>query len=490
MLAAVLLLGVFYHASWPVDACAADDMTPKCTKEGVLGGVYDDRFEVKEQYINGFVSGVAKQISSILVGLSHDMFTAVANGLAPAIQKLASLYIMIYGILFMFGAVPVTLWEFLTRALKVAIVMSLVTGSSEIFNLMYKIFECGTDEITNVVIGVMTGGNFGATSGCEDMAAGGGASPLAAVDELAAQVFSSKMIVTVLAVFTAGVHGVIIGMMLLLSIRSILMSILNAMWVYLMAKVVRALLFGVAPLFIACIFFKHTKHMFDGWINQLINSSLQPIFLFAFFTFFVGIMTDGVRAILSVPVCMTPLPNTAYGAPFDPTGWRHAVNKNPDDPDGEYEIYEGLWGNKGAKIPGVEPDKQPEFPIDPLTVILIFVIAELAFRFNSIVLAAASGIAHSSLNFSQMKGVFSTDGLPAALQGGWTGGGKKNTEPDAPNNVGRRGDTGGSVGGSGSAPGGGVGGSRAQGSSPRTTPSQEAAKGMSDLSGRRPTPGG
>src|SRR6185436_2324103 len=95
-----------------------------------------------------------------------------------------------------------------------------------------------------------------------------------------------KMAVTLMAIFGTFPYGPIIGLILLMALGSFLKALMNALWVYLMSLVMKTLLFALAPIFIPCILFTRTRHLFDGWLNQIVNATLQPILLFAFFAFF------------------------------------------------------------------------------------------------------------------------------------------------------------------------------------------------------------
>jgi len=342
----------------------------------------DPTFDIPD---TGMISKVASGISDAMNGLADFTFTKIASGMGGiggSIYMMGMIYIIIYGILFMIGGVSVTVWEFTVRVVKLGVVFTLIGNPQDVFNIMNDVFEDGTNDIINTVIKTMTGEKVD-TSG----------PPLYAADDLASKIISAKMIVTLIAAFTTGPYGPLLGGLLLLAVKELIQAILSAAWVYLMAMVVRALLYGVAPIFIPCLLFTRTRPLFDGWLNQLVNASLQPIMLFAFFSFFVAITTDMVNVMLQIPVCWSPMEGTARGTPLLVFGWRFTVQG-----DTGYELYSGSWGLGGVG--------GQMFPIPVMTILLFFVLAELSGRFNHIVLGVAGGIAGASTSFSEIRSMF------------------------------------------------------------------------------------
>ncbi len=354
------------------------------------------------------ISDVATNITSILNGLSKQMFTGVATGISSTVSKMVQLYILIYGLLFMFGSLPITVYEFVRRLVKASIVaMLLGTQSTELYTWLANVFDSGSDEIINVVISAMFDGK---------VSGGGAAGPLAAMDTMVSTIISPRTIVTISAIAMTGFHGFFIFLIIGSSLKSIAEAILNAMWVYLMAKVVRTLLLGLAPLFIACALYDQTRSYFQGWMNQLVNTALQPIFLFAFFAFFVTILDSVINKIIDgAPVCITQLSDAGKGSPSDAKAWRFKVQR-----DGKWEEYKYMWGPEGPlKDPSKPDDKPPPFPIDIFSVAVFYILAELASRMNSIAVALANGVSQTSTNFAAMSGVMGNS--PPSGKGGGGG---------------------------------------------------------------------
>lgn len=336
----------------------------------------------------GVITSLSNEITTTLRSLSSRMFTGIAQGLSQSglIKNLCMLYILIYGVLFMFGAAQMSLYDFIVRMAKVYAVLAITYNGAFLYSLMYRIFETGTEELIDAVVASMYGGT------------GGGA--LGAMDNLLNITFSPKMMVIIAAIATTGTYGPILFIIISTSINSIISSILNAMWVYLMAKVVRCLLFGVAPIFIACVLFQKTRDLFNGWLNQLVNSCLQPVLLFAFFAFFIHVMVDVINVIAGpkVNVCRVTASDIATASYVDTKWWRFKVDIN-----GQSVPYEYAWGPDGPlKIGNNQP---PPFPIDVYTIAVLFILAELGSRLNGIVMSIASGISNASAQFGSLGSI-------------------------------------------------------------------------------------
>lgn len=110
--------------------------------------------------------------------------------------------------------------------------------------------------------------------------------PFCIVDYTFSQFWNFKMIKVLLACIFSGFSGWIYGLILAWAMIGYLFAMVSAMWVFLIAFIARSLLYAIAPLFIGFALFKQTRSLFDGWVQQLFNFTLQPMFLFAFLGIF------------------------------------------------------------------------------------------------------------------------------------------------------------------------------------------------------------
>ncbi|NBX03715.1 MAG: type IV secretion system protein [Alphaproteobacteria bacterium] len=315
------------------------------------------------------ISTVTSDVLNVISSASENMFGSVSRNVSDIMQKVIALYILIYGLLFMFGAAQASVYDFSVRLAKVSVVGMTLNGGNEIYKLLDDFFNKGTNEILNKIGCAMTG------SGCGSQ---GASLPLASMDDLVSTIVSGKMVVTLLTIATTGVYGPLVFLVLLMSLKSLGEALLSALWVFLMSAVVRAILIAVAPIFIPCILFSRTRDMFQGWLNQLVNASLQPIFLMAFFAFFLGLVGTIVNGLLERPICLTPMVDVANGSLLKDYWWRFTKNG---------QQYMGDWGTS-----------DPPFSI--FNIFLLFILVELVGRFNNIVVSLANSISAATTNMS------------------------------------------------------------------------------------------
>ena len=385
-LVAVCLLGA------TATPARADDKPKIALPEGTCTN--DPQFNIKQ---NQIISTIANQIAQLAAdstsNISGNMFSGAggADGIGGSIEKMCELYIFFYGILFMFGVVQASIYEFISRLAKVAIVASLAGGGGQLNDLMQNFFEQGTYDMI--------------------IAVSGGSLPLDRVDSLVDAIVSPKMIVTVATIATTGFYGPFLFLIILASLQSLTGAILNAVWIFLMSQVVRGILYGVAPIFIACALFQRTRDFYQGWLNQLVNACLQPIFLFTFFSFFINLIGHVLENLMGTPICLTQMPETARGASINAFWWRFTVNN---------EQFDGPWG------------ESTNFPVDIFQIFIFFVLAELVSRFSEIVVAAAKGISGASTNMARSALLSSWVLANSGIGGGEASGkGKIDVKPDA-----------------------------------------------------------
>ncbi len=337
----------------------------------------------------GIVSRIVENIKNVLDTLTESIYSTVAgdSGFRQMAGAAVTLYIAIYGTLFMFAMVQVTLFDFAVRMIKVGIIVALVSPSSWGFfnDNVVHFFNDGTDSLISELSQIAVAGISEPVNP--------GDPPFVVLDEAIAKAMSAKMAVTLLATFFTGPYGLLFGLLLLMAVGSFMRALLTAAWVYLMSLVVKTLLFGIAPIFILCLLFNRTRHLFQGWLNQVINASLQPVLLFAFFAFFCRLIEASVDKILDVHVCWTESMEAVRGTPFYTHYWRFTYENEP---------YGGMWTWTGTDNAG-----SPAFPIDIINVLIFLILAELASRFNNVVLMIARDLANSTTSLADFRGALS-----------------------------------------------------------------------------------
>ena len=335
----------------------------------------------------GLISTIIVEIQNILGVVSSALFTEILgdSGFRKAAQALTTLYIAFYGIMFAFGMVQITLFDFCIRMIKVGIVVLLLSPDAWYFfnDIVVKFFNAGTDSWINQVSSAVLNQPLPAN-----------APPFYVIDKALTKAVSAKMAVTLMAMFFTPPYGPIFGLLLALGLGTFVKAILTAAWVYLMSLILKALLFGIAPIFLSFLLFVRTRYLFDGWLNQLVNATLQPILLFTFLSFFVVLIDVAIDNIFITPVCWTEWAESLRGSPFSVHYWRFTQCVG-----GACEPYGGAWS-----FDGPQTGSGPIFPIDILGILVLVMLADLCSRFNSIVTLIASDLASAATNLADMQG--------------------------------------------------------------------------------------
>lgn len=389
------------HTAW-----AADD------EEDVLPNIphatctTDPQFRESTIASYGLITRLVNDVKTTLGTIQAQKYSQIATvgTYIDTLRAAAVLYICLYGMLFTFGIVQTTIYDFTTRIIKLGIIIMLFSGDSwSLFNDTFvKFFNDGTDEWIGTVSAAVIGGST--PSG----------QPFSLIDQALSNIISTKTAVNLMAMFFTPPYGPIIGILLALGFSTFIKAILQAAWVYLMSLIVKCLLFGLAPIFLACILFQSTFYLFTGWLNQIINASLQPIMLFTFLAFFVEMVKSASANLMETPVCWTEWGDSLRGSPFSVHYWRYALCEG-----GECHPYSGKWGFNGP-----EEGSGPVFPIPIFNVLVIVLISDLCARFNSIVTTIASELAGASMNLAYMSGPADNWFKTGGQKGDGSGGGR------------------------------------------------------------------
>lgn len=298
-------------------------------------------------------SGVLNTVTNIIKGLLNQASEKLVNATADdpkfksAVLAAMVLYISIYGAMVVLGLVNIALGDALVRIAKVGVVAMLV--SSATIRTFFDIFRCFFIEgTTYLVAGVSKIGVEAVLSFSQGVAAqvnlppqtAGGinicgpagsstTSPLAIMEVLLQQVFSSHMFLILITLLLSKIYGFILMIFLLVALFGFVLSLLGAVTIYLTSLIAQYLLLSLLPFFMAFLLFDRTKYLFQGWLNQLITYSLVPIFLFAYISLFVVVIEAALAQVLDVKICWDKWINIAWV--FDIYKW-HFWDYTTDQP--------------------------------------------------------------------------------------------------------------------------------------------------------------
>lgn len=389
MIICVISVLLIPHASY-----AAGEVTDTAVCTVNQAGFDTEDFQiVANNIVSTIVGKIAEKLSEISMKLYENLI--LDGQYLVIIGWVLVLYITLYGILFTTGMVPISLNDFVIRLIKIGIIVWLIQPTSWKFfsDTVVTFFNRETNDIINYLTGtgVAAGSNLPIIGNTINSATTG-ATAFVTIDGALNKIISSKMFVTLMGSALTSVYGMFMSGLMLASILLFIRSLMTAMWVYIMSLVIKSLLFGLAPIFIPTILFHRTRHLFDNWLNQLLNASLQPILLFVFYVFFIKLMEGSLDNILQHPLCWTKFPEGFRGSAFDFYFWRFAEDRGPEGfiPDQrEWKLTDG-------------------FPIPFIAILSFIMIAELANRFNNVVIQIAMQISQASVSLTSEGGPVSS----------------------------------------------------------------------------------
>lgn len=232
-------------------------------------------------------NGAVKPIKDQFHKLTANFYTKFAKN--SSFQRSArialTLYVIIFGIMFLIGAVQITAQEVINRVFKIIIIVTLLGENSwEFFNgYLFNVFTEGTDYLFSNVVGLTSSKNniFGFIDPIFDKYTNGRIWGLLFIELL--QIHNGLTFVAVMTIYS-----------LILYFRAVLEVIIG----YVIAFVGLSVMIGLAPFFIIMILFEQTKSLFDNWLSTLFNYMLQPTILLIFFLLIDQILTEQLLKIV------------------------------------------------------------------------------------------------------------------------------------------------------------------------------------------------
>lgn len=188
------------------------------------------------------------------------------------IRGLLTLYITVFGLMYLAGMTEITTQDLVVRVIKIAIVAGLMNGGTYDFFNQY-VFDLAIG-FSDQIISNLAGYNL--------YSEGGAVNPLMFASPLMTKIlFSKTTFAQILALLSFGISGVFFFLMVVMAIIMIVCSILRSFFVYIMAFVAIAFLLSLAPLFLTFMLFEKTYPLFENWTRAIFRFMIEPIILFA-----------------------------------------------------------------------------------------------------------------------------------------------------------------------------------------------------------------
>ncbi len=357
---------------------------------------------------DGIMSDIYKFIVQTVNDATQKLFVSFTNSTEyqNALMGAMSLMVVLYGVGFTMGIVQPNFQQVLVRLIKMGILFTLISPTGwEFFNdNVVRFFQDGTDDLIRGVQAIGTG-----------IPVPQGATPFYALDRLAEFIIQPDTIIGIMGSVLEGPFGLTMGALMLIAMIGFIQLVLKCLQVYAVTFVARALILGLAPIFFVFLLFDKTKMMFMGWLNAIVNLSLQPILLFTFLSFFLVLIESASRDMLGTELCWQEYKNVE-GSPNKLAMWRHI--------DGNTKVASTEMTWKGSMECLLSPNSSganakpcPEFPINIVDILSFLILIYLAQRFTSVVERISSEISNAFV-------ALDTQGkLSQMLEGNKSGGG-------------------------------------------------------------------
>lgn len=239
--------------------------------------------------VMGWITGTMRTIlTDTVAGIYNNI---AGNDSFVRVIKLAMiLAIAFFGIGLLVGIVDTSPWTALMLMLKVTLVWLFITEYNKLFEpYVMDFFENLITGISEAMVRVFTTGGTAPTE----------VSSMDGLDDLLSTFFNWNFLKVIMALLVSGMSGIFYAFLLAGLMLIFLMAAVEVLKVLALSMIARFLLYALGPIFIAFALFGQTRSIFDGWVEQLINFTLQPIFIFTFLGLFTVIMQGFLGAVFS-----------------------------------------------------------------------------------------------------------------------------------------------------------------------------------------------
>ncbi|KJV68980.1 TrbL/VirB6 family protein [Candidatus Neoehrlichia procyonis] len=204
------------------------------------------------------------------------------------VNALLTLYLLISVLFFIVGFSRLSLFDILVSVVKISIVIYVLRPNSWVFfkDHLFDLFINAPLELIRIMTGNQ-GGSF------------------EFLDSLLYRFSFSQTWMQILSLLFAGPVGWLSLFLVLWGLVTLIWCILISVITYLISIVAIGLLLCIAPFFIICILFRRTKAIFDAWIKALLQTSMQPIIIFASLALLVQAIHNIIYGMLNFQVCDT-----------------------------------------------------------------------------------------------------------------------------------------------------------------------------------------
>jgi type IV secretion system protein VirB6 len=279
------------------------------------------------------------------VGAVGVVFSGFIKQAARVIKILLVLYLVFFAISYMLGLVDYTTQGFIKFIMKFAIVAFLISDTSWNFfgGYLVTFFIDGSIELVARYSASFLQAVSGNQQICETMIIEDPYVIFSIFNGPIYQFTSGDTWSRIWAICTNGLLGFVTAVFLGLAIYYYFIAIVKATVMFVFAIMINSVLIVTAPVFIVCILFEKTKHMFDSWAKNLFSYALQPVFVYTSIIILNYVITILIYYIFNFTACSTCLVRVELGPLYNEcwiSGYQSMLDvHSPPDESGAVSIY-------------------------------------------------------------------------------------------------------------------------------------------------------
>lgn len=288
------------------------------------------------------------------------------------------LVILFYCSSMLLGFVSSNPYDVIMIILKFLIIYALATDYSTFATVVKDVFEALGEWLVDIISSAFANGKVQASR----------------VDDMLSIFLSHNTMKFFYTLFSMELGaGWLYGITLAMFAWFFIKAMIRAIYVLIVAMIIRSLLFALAPLFLVTFLFNGSQRIFDGWVRQVANFTLMPVFLFAFMGFYFNL----------IEFFLTEAAQTKFGVAPKAICYGKEQSQ-PGDLFGQ-ESWSLNFGGPGDKTYGFSGDV-------PLNLAPLLSLVVLSYVMQQMVNWAIS----LSGSVTQAFGTFSISGVPRSLQ--------------------------------------------------------------------------
>jgi type IV secretory pathway VirB6-like protein len=282
----------------PITMSADSSSNPFSSLLGVVVNmVYSTMFDPT----NGVVSAIYNEI------------TTQDSRLLNIARAMIVLYLCVFSIKFLIGALEKPIEEFIKSLLKIAVILAATSSQSWSFfytQVYQNIFAASSSLIYQFIAGTLMNydpdSSFLATSQFQN-------NPGAIFTFISGGwtvIFSNAFLAKFIGILFTNLMGFAIAIVILISVCIYALCLIKVAFIMIMSYLNIALLVIMAPMFICFSLFETTKDMFRVWWQQLLANLISPALVFVatvMFNFMVIASIIGAMSFTVCPICMIPV---------------------------------------------------------------------------------------------------------------------------------------------------------------------------------------